>query len=237
MSDLTSEGMSKFPKKEDPKEANIEPRLVGNLLSPTSLLARCRGAFFSALLLVEENSPCYILTDWVNGDWSIFLGPEDLAKEILLGRPQALAKAIKWKSFPARDGWLCEPYSPRQIAKWIIDQKADQAVDEKPYPEYRSWLKDFVAKLAIESDTLPTIIYSDGVLSAWLHHRNPDLTPKGMPISLYSKPIPLPRGFEEDRRVAAMSGPDNLNGGWPFSRGSGWTVRSTGISDEWKDPN
>lgn len=210
-----------------------------NFYHKTSLLERCRNAFFSGLLAIEEGFPSFIFTDWINGEWSIFLGPEHLARRALIGNIDAIAAAANWKVFPWRDDWLCEPYSPRQIFQWILDQEKDEFTNERPSTEYSDWLKAFAAKLATESDALPSVSFSNGELIAWLHHRNPDLTTKGIPVERYAVPHPLPRYFEEERRPFILSGPDDLNGGWPYinrawgvASRSGWTVQSTGISDE-----
>lgn len=210
----------------------------------TSPLDRCRNAFFSTLLLIEEGFPSFAMTTWENGEWSIFLGSEDLAKDVLLGRPHAVAEAARWKASPSRKGWLCEPYSPKQMAKWLMDVKLNFADYEKPNPEYKKWLNSFSAKLATEKDALPTISFSGDSLIAWIHHRNPDMTPNGKSIERYAVSPPLPRLFEEERRIITINGINDSNDSWRYNSdrlnpwspdggvSSGWAIKSTGISDE-----
>lgn len=207
-----------------------------------SALDRCRNSFLAALLLVEKGFPVYVLPSWSKAEWTIFIGPESVARNLLLNRQPVLAEAIRWVAFPARDGWLREPYSPEQISEWVLNQWGDTNPIDAPCTEYKNWLKEFVIKLAMLPDGLPTISYSDGSLSAWIHRRNSDLSTKKMPIERYEPSPPLPSGFEEERRLFIFSGSDGLNGGWPFtanewgvSSKSGFTVPSVGIYDAYDE--
>ena len=202
-------------------------------------LEKCRNSFFAGLVLLENGFPSFVLTGWSNTDWSVFLGPEEIAKKLLLNRPQILSEAIRWTAFPTREGWLCDPYSPEQISEWALEQRTSTRPVDEPFHEYKNWLKGFITKLATVPDALPTISYSNGELSAWIHRRNPDMTTKKIPIQRYEFSPPLPRRFEEERRLFTVSGSEGLNGGWPFkthewgvSSGSGFTVPSKGIANE-----
>lgn len=107
-----------------------------NLQHQKSPLEKCRNAFFSGLLAIEQGFPSFLLTEWINGEWSIFLGPEHLAKGMLIGRAKAYAESVSWRAFPSRDGWLGEPYSPRQIAEWVLNKQNNKLAGEDPHKEY-----------------------------------------------------------------------------------------------------
>lgn len=118
------------------------------------MLDKCRNSFFAGLLLVENGFPTFVLTGWSNADWSVFLGPEEVARKLLLNRPQVLSEAIRWTAFPTREGWLFDPYSPEQISEWALNQRTNTQPVDEPFHEYKKWLKEFVAKLATIPDAL-----------------------------------------------------------------------------------
>lgn len=202
------------------------------MTSACSTLEKCRNSFFSALELHKKGFPSYVLTAWSNAEWSIFLGPEDVARNLLLNRPQVMSNAVRWTAFPCRQGWLNDPYSPDQISEWALSQKSNTSTKRQvPNVEYQEWLRGFVTKLEAEHDALPTVSFSNGVMTAWVHRRNPDLTTKKLPIERYDFEPPLPRHFEEERRRFIVFGPEGENGGWPFTKNGGFAVPAIGIDD------
>ena len=202
------------------------------MTSGYSTLEKCRNTFFSALGLHEKGFPTYVLTAWTNGEWSIFLGPEDVAKNLLLNRPRVIADAGRWTAFPCRQGWLNDSYSPDQISEWVLSQEIyKQTENRAPNVKYQEWLRGFIANLEAVPDALPSVSFSDGVMTAWLHHRNPDLTTKKLPVDRYDFEPPLPRHFEDERRLLIFPDSEGENGGWPFRKNGGFTVPSVGIDD------
>jgi hypothetical protein len=205
------------------------------MTSECSALEKCRNSFFSVLALHEKGFPSYILTAWSNAEWSIFLGPEDVAKNLLLNRPKVIVDAVRWTAFPCREGWLNDPYSPDQISEWVLSQEGNTPIEKQaPNIEYQDWLKEFIAKLEDVPDALPTVSFSNGAMTAWMHRRNPDLTTKKIPIDRYAFDPPLPRHFEDERRLLIVPDPEGENGGWPFRKNGGFTVPSVGIEDDFK---
>lgn len=209
---------------------------IDNSRQSISPLDRCRNAFFSALVLNQQGFPTYVLPSWHKGIWSIFLGPENLARSLLLQEPNAIAVAASWTLTPSETKDESGASSPSQIANKILEQAKDVVEIGSVSKSYKQWLEDFSLIVGKEAGLLPTIKFSDNQFEVWLHFRNPDLSSNGQPIERYLTSPPLPRLFLENRRQRANDIANGKNEWWKYSTYYSNSAKKAGNSDEQSDP-
>lgn len=182
-----------------------------------SQLDRCRNAFFGVLAAHHQGCFAQVFTDWVEGKWAIHVVPERYLGSLVAGQKELVEDGAECRISPIDETAAFVDFTPKRFAERYLAFDWTSGDSSGSYPAYTNWLERLTALLAINPDALPSISYSGGDFQAWIHFRNSDNTPKGVPVARYEAP-PRPRTKIEPKPPGVASENLNLGHRWPTKK-------------------